>query len=390
MKTTRAIFGVLKITLGLTGRICTSSLVPLLSLLTLAGLGLLITGAEQTKAASIYWTDEVDSRPILGNIWRANVDGSGKVRLAYGQNNCFGIALNVSNGRMYWTDEDGGDIRSANLDGTGQRVLCAGLNQPVGIALDVARGKMYWTEVGDIRSANLDGTGKTTLLSGLGRPLGVALDLSDGKMYWVDFNLNDIERANLDGSGHQLVIATQVLPEEVALDLAQGKIYWTTVGSISSDIGTISRVNLDGSGQQLLLQGLSRPVGIALDIAGGKMYWADSHYDIQGQGDISVANLDGTGRQTILTGLNVPDRIALQLQALPPRLTLVSYGTNVTLSWPTNYAGFDYSGYILQSTTNLGSSAVWDTNSPAPVVVNGQNTVTNPITGTQQFYRLSQ
>jgi hypothetical protein len=30
------------------------------------------------------------------------------------------------------------------------------------------------------------------------------------------------------------------------------------------------------------------------------------------------------------------------------------------------------------------------TNSPAPVVVNGQNTVTNPITGNQQFFRLGQ
>lgn len=63
---------------------------------------------------------------------------------------------------------------------------------------------------------------------------------------------------------------------------------------------------------------------------------------------------------------------------------------NVDGRWPTNYAGFDYSGYILQSTTNLGSSGVWTANSPAPVVVNGQKTVTNPISGTQQFFRLNQ
>ncbi len=56
--------------------------------------------------------------------------------------------------------------------------------------------------------------------------------------------------------------------------------------------------------------------------------------------------------------------------------------------WPV--AGFDYTGYTLQSTTNLVSPAVWSTNSPAPVVINGQNTVSNPITGAQQFYRLVQ
>jgi hypothetical protein len=44
----------------------------------------------------------------------------------------------------------------------------------------------------------------------------------------------------------------------------------------------------------------------------------------------------------------------------------------------------------LESTTNLVPLVVWTTNSTAPVVISGQNTVTNPISGTQKFYRLSQ
>jgi hypothetical protein len=58
------------------------------------------------------------------------------------------------------------------------------------------------------------------------------------------------------------------------------------------------------------------------------------------------------------------------------------------LSWPTNVAGFDYSGYTLQSTTNLFSPAAWVTNAPAPAVIAGQNTVTISISAAQQFYRL--
>lgn len=42
------------------------------------------------------------------------------------------------------------------------------------------------------------------------------------------------------------------------------------------------------------------------------------------------------------------------------------------------------------NTTNLAPLVVWATNLPAPVVVNGQNTVTNPISGTRPFFRLSQ
>jgi hypothetical protein len=70
-----------------------------------------------------------------------------------------------------------------------------------------------------------------------------------------------------------------------------------------------------------------------------------------------------------------------------PQLTIIPSGVNVVLTWPTNAAAFPF---ILQSTTNLVSPAGWTTVSPASVVFNGQNAVTNPISGTQQFYRLSQ
>ena len=38
-----------------------------------------------------------------------------------------------------------------------------------------------------------------------------------------------------------------------------------------------------------------------------------------------------------------------------------------------------------QSTTNLGSSAIWTTNSLAHVVVNGEYTVTNPVSGSDHL-----
>jgi hypothetical protein len=62
-------------------------------------------------------------------------------------------------------------------------------------------------------------------------------------------------------------------------------------------------------------------------------------------------------------------------------LNIQRFGTNVVLTWP-NVPGFN-----LISTTNLSPPA-WNTVFPAPVVINGQNTVTNPILGTEQFYQL--
>jgi uncharacterized repeat protein (TIGR03803 family) len=68
-----------------------------------------------------------------------------------------------------------------------------------------------------------------------------------------------------------------------------------------------------------------------------------------------------------------------------PLLTITRSGANAILTWSTNSTLC-----TLQSTTNLGLSPVWTANSSLPVVLNGQNTVTNPITGTQQYFRLSQ
>ena len=69
----------------------------------------------------------------------------------------------------------------------------------------------------------------------------------------------------------------------------------------------------------------------------------------------------------------------------PPQLIITPAAGNVILTWPTVTTGL-----TLQSTTNLGPSPFWSTNLPAPVVDNGLNTVTNPISGSQHFFRLIQ
>ncbi len=96
-----------------------------------------------------------------------------------------------------------------------------------------------------------------------------------------------------------------------------------------------------------------------------------------------TADPDGDGVDNYhewLAGTNPTNRFSS-----PAQLTIIPFGANLILTWPTNAVGF-----TLQSTTNLGSPAVWSTNSAAPVVIGGQNTVTNAIGGPQQFYRLSQ
>ncbi len=66
-----------------------------------------------------------------------------------------------------------------------------------------------------------------------------------------------------------------------------------------------------------------------------------------------------------------------------PTLSASRIGQNVLLTWTTNVGGF-----ALEAATNLAKVASWTQVTPTPAVVNGQNTVTNAVSGTQRFYRL--
>ena len=199
-------------------------------------------------------------------------------------------------GKIYWGDVI---IQRANLDGTNVEDLVTTEITLEGIALDVSRGKMYWTDLGEdkIQRANLDGTQVEDLITdGLGSPRGITLDVSRGKMYWTDSSEDKIQRANLDGTQVEDLITDGLRsPRGIALDVSRGKMYWT-----DSSEDKIQRANLDGTQvEDLITDGLRTPVGIALDVSKGKMYWADSSED-----KIQRANLDGTQVEDLITGVS--------------------------------------------------------------------------------------
>jgi uncharacterized repeat protein (TIGR01451 family) len=65
-------------------------------------------------------------------------------------------------------------------------------------------------------------------------------------------------------------------------------------------------------------------------------------------------------------------------------LSISLAGSDVIIAWPVNPGN-----YILESATNLNAPVVWSAvSNPPPVGVGGQNTVTVPISGSGQFFRL--
>ena len=102
-----------------------------------------------------------------------------------------------------------------------------------------------------------------------------------------------------------------------------------------------------------------------------------------------VQGSDGSFYGTTALGGLAGAGTVFRLAIVPPHLAIAPSGANVILSWPTDYVGFT-AGFTLEFATNLTSPTVWQTNSTSPVVIGDQNVVTNPISGTQMFFRLTQ
>ncbi|MCI0552868.1 MAG: DUF5050 domain-containing protein, partial [Anaerolineae bacterium] len=262
--------------------------------------------SSELSGRKMFWTDTGTHK-----IQRANLDGSAVEDLVTtGLSFPDGIAVDVVNGHIYWTNGGVDDkIQRANLDGTDIKDLVSGLSQPSGIGLDLVNGKMYWTDTATdkIQRANLDGTSVEDLVTtGLSTPFGIALDVVNGKIYWTDRDINKIQRANLDGSNIETLITFPFGDlRHIALDVVNGKMYW-------ADVGVIRRANLDGTTIETLVSGLSGPFGIALDADNGKMYWTNGGVDDK----IQRANLDGSAVQDLVTtGLDSPRGIALGIES---------------------------------------------------------------------------
>jgi uncharacterized repeat protein (TIGR03803 family) len=218
-----------------------------------------------------------------------------------------------------------------------------------------------------------------------------------------------------------------------SLLLSGGKLYGTTSGGGGSGSGTIFVINTNGAGFATLhnftaLNNFTNSDGVnpwcGLVLSGNTLYGTAYGGGNSGRGTVFAINTDGTGFSTlynftagevnsssqltnsdgafpigglILSGTTVYGTssaggslgwgtiFSLALPQPPPQLTITPSGWNVILTWPTNVAGF-----ALQATTNLVSPPVWSAVFPVPVIINGQNTVTNPLSGTQSFYRLIQ
>ena len=246
--------------------------------------------AIDVAAGHIYWTNMGDYAANDGSIERSNLDGSNVTTIVKAGGTWTGkqLVLDKQNGKLYWSDREGLRVMRANLDGSrletlietgrGDEARKDQRNWCVGMAVDVADGRIYWTQkggdnanAGTIRRASLNiPKGQTALnrtdieilFDGLPEPIDLELDLAKRHLYWTDRGNppegNTVNRTTMDGPHHRTILAGGF--DEtigIALDLEGGRMFLTDLR------GSVHTLKLDGSDRKTLFTGQGMLTGIA-------------------------------------------------------------------------------------------------------------------------------
>jgi hypothetical protein len=251
--------------------------------------------AVDVVAGHIYWTNMGNPKVNDGSVERADLDGRNRTTIVPpgGTFTPKQIQLEKKSRKLYWCDREGMRVMRADLDGSSIETLVdtsGGDPRPgpdaakwcVGVAVDVDDGNIYWTQKGPDNAgegrlcrAGIDvPTGQTAsdradidvLYDGLPEPIDLELDLSNRVMYWTDRGDpprgNTVNRAPMDrdttGRPAPEIVLTHLMEGiGISLDLKGDRMFVTDFG------GNVLSAKLDGSDETALLVAQGNLTGIA-------------------------------------------------------------------------------------------------------------------------------
>jgi|SRR5579859_6155398 len=210
---------------------------------------------------------------------------------------------NGSAAKLFYLELSAGHIYSMNTDGSERKLIAANCHLPDGIAIDVENSHIYWTNMGvpnlndgSIERVDINGNNRITVI-----PVGVThtpkqlhLDKVNRKLYWADREGMRIMRSNLDGSNVETIVQTGRSAADsqdqtrwcvgVTLDHVSSKMYWTQKGPDNAGLGRIYRANIemptgakitDRPDVEVWLDKLPEPIDLELDVENRVLYWTD-------------------------------------------------------------------------------------------------------------------
>jgi uncharacterized repeat protein (TIGR03803 family) len=356
-----------------------------------------------------------------GTVFVINADGTGFTTLHNFTATPFGTNIDgtyptgsvlLRSNELFGTASEGGDfgqgsVFAMDIDGNTRRFVDTNIVSQI----DTNSDGVFPGSALSVLDNTLYGTATWGGASGYGTLFAIN---TDGSVFINLHSFTTGPSKNLDG----------VIPQAGPI-VSGDTIYGAAQSGGASGLGTLFAVKTNGTSFRTLhsFSGVNGATPTGRLLLSGNTLYGTTTFQGKGSGTVFAIHTDGSGFVTLHSfsessvvfshtnydGANPWAGVTLSGNSLygvarwggsagngtvfsfsfSPELLGTLSGSNIAVSWPTSCAGFDYGGYLLQSTTNL-ASPVWTTNLPPPVIVNGQYTVTNPITGTQQFFRLSQ
>ena len=148
--------------------------------------------------------------------------GCHPVQIAGGQSNPFGITVEATTGRVYWTNSTSGEVASVGLDGSGYELHASGQATPQSVRYH--DGYLYWANAGEAATGRI-----------------MKLDLSNSLAL------------------PEVFVDDQKNPMDLAF--AFSRLYWTN----NTADGAVMSVPMAGGSPEVVLGNLNRPGAIIAD-----------------------------------------------------------------------------------------------------------------------------
>ncbi|PRZ22782.1 MBG domain-containing protein [Flavobacterium granuli] len=141
----------------------------------------------------------------------------------------FDIAIDETNGKIYWSNADYSNVSYCNLDGTGVGTIAnADESGLTGVA--VGGNKLYYSGYSGIQVSNLDGSSKAAVSFDMLDLCDIGdIEYDNGKLYFVYNTCSDskykVIQCNTDGTGLTVLYTTSNYIK--GLNVVNGTAYWT-------------------------------------------------------------------------------------------------------------------------------------------------------------------
>jgi DNA-binding beta-propeller fold protein YncE len=253
----------------------------------------------------LYWAE-------YSTISSANLDGSEQAEVYWDTRGVgiTGMALDKTNGKIYYTSNMYSGIDSINLDGTGYAHLSPTSNTNYGsIAVDPVEGKLYYTSGMNLYWCNLDGSGEQSLKSTAVSIYDIALDHVGRLLYWSEGMA--VFSAPLDADFSEEVKANAVMSDivQISLDALGENLYWVESTTFyKKDLST-------GSQSDFFDTASTTPGGFEVDSYEGKAYWCEPTAAMGVH--IYRVNMDGTGYEDVIYTTSGGEALDIALDLWP-------------------------------------------------------------------------